>query len=559
MIKKRGFWRNALLSQSKTLGMLTYLNRMSAKGLHVTRLGRFKNDFDQNEGERYIYAICSPATEDYYSEVGRWERLFEYKSLVFYRKKLPRNHVSIKKRNLQKKAMKEKLWLSEQLKQGLLLFGKAEDEYIFEHSSETASAEYFVDYIGNGKNPDEYLYEKALAGFECISPSTDGVTYYFIRREGKEVVKGLKKLRTDKELMKRKMLFSLLSLILITAAFITALVFALIYKKLILPCVITGGTLTLASTITFLIFKSSFNREKLRLLKEEAALEQFKKEGVNGFGNVPLPSDNGTLPQHNTQNKTVANTQSQYPVGAQPQFTNGTQYPGGAQPQFPNGTLYPSGAQPQLPFQGYQSVPLPNKSDDSDEWEYVDDTPDDEYSDDSEEGVTFSPNNGTYVQPSNGHTYGQDYGQNGYNRQFSGQAYTPNAYNQQHNGQTNRHNEFSQPSVTVLGQQNNIQAYGNPAPNESDRINEIEAEYQRNRFLIYQLISCITFLLAYTVGSAFAVINCIIRFITEQKGHAALFILGILLTVFLPVVIYNAVGSVRVLCSQIKNRKNKGF
>ena len=44
------------------------------------------NAFDENENERYIYAICNPATEDYYSEVGRWERLFEYKSMFKIRK-----------------------------------------------------------------------------------------------------------------------------------------------------------------------------------------------------------------------------------------------------------------------------------------------------------------------------------------------------------------------------------------------------------------------------------------------------------------------------------------
>ena len=550
MIKKRGFWRNAFLNQSNTLGMLTYLNRMSVKGLHVTRLGRFKNEFDENEGERYIYAICNLATEDYYGEVGRWERLFEYKGLVFYRKRLPKNHVSIKKRNLQKKAMKEKLWLCEHLKQGLLLFGKAEDEYIFEHSAEADSAEYFVDYIGNGKNPDEYLYEKALAGFECISPSTDGVTYYFIRREGKEVVKGLKKLRSDKEIMKKKMLLSLLALVLITAAFITVLGLAMIHKKLILPCVIAGGTLTAASAITFLILKNRYNREKLRLLKEEAALEQFKKEDNGKI--TPVSANDGVQAPQNHENQfsevsSQKHVGAQYPYGMpypgnmQPQYGNGMPYPENVQSQYGNGLQYQSGAQPQLPFQGYQSVPIPSKSDDSEEWEYVDDTPDDEYneySDDSEKGVTFSPNSGTYVQPSNGYTYGQFPYPDG---QANGQ-----------NGFLGQHNEQSRCAEAAYPQ--NIGEGG-----KNDRINEVEAEYQKNRFLIYRLISSIVFLIEYLAGSVFAAINCVMWFIPEKRGNSVLFIFGIILIVFLPVVIYNGIGSVRVLCKQIKERKTKGF
>ena len=79
MVKKRGFWKNACLKQSNTLPMLTYLNRMSAKGLHAVGMSRFKNEFDQNKNVRYVYAVCNVHSEDYYREVGRWERVFEYK------------------------------------------------------------------------------------------------------------------------------------------------------------------------------------------------------------------------------------------------------------------------------------------------------------------------------------------------------------------------------------------------------------------------------------------------------------------------------------------------
>ena len=241
---------------------------MSAKGLHLKKLGRFKNTFESNKHERYIYASCNLETADYYNEVDKWEFICEYKATAFYRKRLPKEAICIKRHNLQKKAMKEKLWLCEKLKDGMVLFGKVGDEYIFERSVNADKTEYYVDYISENKNIDEYLYQKALGGFECVSPSTDGITYYFIKREGHEVVRGLKKLRTEKTVKKREMLWAFLGFTVITAVFITVLFFALKYRTAVIQCLVIGGVMSLVSFIVFIILKKRYNREKTRIEEE---------------------------------------------------------------------------------------------------------------------------------------------------------------------------------------------------------------------------------------------------------------------------------------------------
>lgn len=254
--------------------MLRYLNGMSARGLHIKCLRRFKNEFEENKDERYLYAICCPETEDYYKEVDGWERLFEYRSLVFYQKRLPREFVSIKKPRLCKKPLKERLWLNERLKDGMLLFGKTEGEYIFRRYEPSERAEYLTDYIPPGKAPDVYLYEKALDGFECVSPSTDGTTYYFVKIEGKQVVRGLKNTKKREKLKKRRMHLSLTAFVLIIAAFTAAFIASLRFGKGARLCLYVGAPLSFISFLTFLIFKRSYGSEKKRRIEEEWGLSR---------------------------------------------------------------------------------------------------------------------------------------------------------------------------------------------------------------------------------------------------------------------------------------------
>ena len=522
MIKKRGFWKNAFLKRGNLLPMLRYLNRMSARGLHIVRLGRFKNAFDEDKNKRYIYAICNPRTEDYYNEVGRWEKIFEYRSLSFYRKRLPHDSVSIKKRNLQKKAMQEKLWLNERLEEGFLLFGKVEDEYIFERSSGNGKTEYFVDYVSQGKDPDEYLYEKALAGFECISPSTDGITYYFIKREGKDVVTGLKKLKSESAIVRRRMHWAFFALVMITTGFITALVFAVKRKLWVLPCLSVGGSLSLVSLITFLIFRKLYKKENDRILEEEARLEEFRNtdgkenglqegQGINVLQN-PLTfgvQSQSVQPQFGVQPQSVQPQLGVQPQSVQPQFGASSQ---SVQPQF---GVQPQSVKPQFGVQSqlvqpqfgtqppygtqnegvtYSPVPLiPKITDDSEEWKYLDE-------DDSEE------------------------------------------------------DEFSFDTVEAK-RSSAMNAY--EYDGESTRITETEGK--KGRFLIYQLISGIFFLLEYVAAAVLGAISCINWFSPEKRGSPAILIIGILIILFLPIVTRFGVGAIRVIIREMKNRNNNGF
>ena len=677
MIKKRGFWRNALLNPLRTLPMLTYLNRMSAKGYHITKSGRFKNTFDENKHIRYLYAICNTRTEDYYSEVGSWEKVFEYKNLSFFRKKLPKDYVGVKKRGLQKKAMKEKLWLDDMLKNGFLLFGKAEDEYIFKRSSETGKTEYFIDYVSKGKNVDEYLYEKALDELECISPSTDGITYYFIKREGKEVVKGLKKLRSDAAIMKRKMLWSLFGVFLTLGAFATALVFAIKYRKGIIPCLIAGGTLTAISLTVFSIFKALFKREKRRLEEEEASLEALKKSGgadektdsdesgavahspvaqspqaaQNGFnpgvqipavpgfqfnsmaqpqngaqipavpgfqftggqvptqnavlvqqygGQVPtqngttvqqysgqVPTQNGTavqqyggqIPTQNatavqqygtqipTQNATaVQQYGTQIPAapgfqftGAQTPHQNGAplakQY--GAQTQMQNGAAL---APQQYAQNGFTAKPPPQNGftvggqsyhpSDESEWQYVDE--DEEYGEgedsfDENVGVTYSPNGQGYKDRTSGTAYGQQ-PKSAPVHQVPNSAEWSTAYY----GQNNTPQSGNQPGSGTASALRT-------ASDEDYSISSTAAEYKRRKYLFFQLIGSLAFMLVYLAGTAFAIMQYVVKFALTKQGNTVLLVISIFFAVFTPVILYFGIGSAHSLIKDIKNRNKNDF
>lgn len=354
MVKKRGFWKNASLKRGEALPMLRYLNKMSARGLHIKRLNRFKNEFEENKDERYLYAICRPETEDYYKEVDGWERLFEYRSLVFYGKRFPREFVSIKKPRLYKRPMKERLWLNERLKEGLLLFGKTEGEYIFERYDVSERAEYFTDYIPRDKDPDVYLYEKALEGFECVSPSTDGTTYYFVKREGKGIVRGLKNTKNRERIKKRRMCLSLAALILICAAFAALSVLSLRFGKGIRLCLTVGAPLTLISLLAFLIFKRSYVSEKKRRMKEERGLSSLKEK--EDKAEAPKENNNeGIEEAPGEPGKEQGEERSEDQIGE-------------------NDEKKPDSSSDTEPF-GLSVLPL-TTADDSDEWCYIDENDD---------------------------------------------------------------------------------------------------------------------------------------------------------------------------------------
>lgn len=344
--------------------MLRYLNGMSARGLHIKRLRRFKNEFDENKDERYLYAICCPETEDYYKEVDGWERLFEYKALVFYKKRLPREFVSIKKPRLYKKPLKERLWLNERLKDGMLLFGKAEGEYIFRRYDPSERAEYFTDYIPHGKDPDVYLYEKALDGFECVSPSTDGTTYYFVKIEGKQVVRGLKNTKKREKLKKRRMLLSLTAFVLIIAAFTATFIAALRFGKGASLCFYVGAPLSFISFLTFLIFKRSYGNEKRRRIEEEWGLSkpEVKEEEKNEIN-----------PEENNDEGDKENSEEQ--GGERKEEADGKKNEDSDEKKT-DGT---SGAAPL----GLPLLPL-TVTDDSDEWHYIDEDGEDVRANESE-------------------------------------------------------------------------------------------------------------------------------------------------------------------------------
>ncbi len=544
--------------------MLTYLNRMSAKGLHVTKLGRFKNTFDKNEDVRYIYAICTPQSEDYYSEVGRWEKAFEYKNLSFYRKKLPKDFVGIKKRGLYKKAMKEKLWLGEMLKNGLLLFGKAEDEYIFEHVSETGKTEYFVDYVSKNKNTDEYLYEKALDGFECVSPSTDGITYYFIKREGKDVVKGLKKLKTEAAVLKKRMMWSLFTACVTAAAFMTALFFSVKYRIWIIPCLIVGGSLTAVSFSGFAIFKALFKREKRRIRAEEEKISSITNSGE--ASEKPVDVESGEAPK-TTDLQTGMDSHGVYGSGVQAPVVPGMQFSGaapmqtgfnsqqgygvqsptqngfsaqqgyGVQPPTQNGFNAQQGYGVQPPNTNrFPSTPTP-KIDESD-WQYVDeDDGDNEAESNGYDGVTYAPvENRIGSHEEGGVSYVRNDATYGQNTDFCGHR------------------------LESCGEQlgSNTASALRTEDGGNYRIPSEEAACVKVRFLTFQLISCLYLTLSYIAGVAWAVTHCVMKFILLKQISVPIITAAAILTVLLPVVIYHGIGAIRSVCRE-KRRNKKDF
>ena len=544
--------------------MLTYLNRMSAKGMHLTGLNRFKNEFEQDKDVRYLYAICNVQSEDYYSEVRRWERVCEYKNLAFYRKRLPKDVLCVKKRGLPKKAVKERLWLHEMLKKGLVLFGKAEDEYIFERSPDADKTEYLVDYPPEGKDSDEYLYEKALASYECVSPSTDGATYYFIKVEGKEVIKGLRKLRGEAAVMKKRAIVSLLLSILMTAASVTAAVFALRYGKLILPTVITGASLTVISLTVSLVLGLVYKHEKKRIASEEKQINEFTDSDISEEdGN--RPEDEGDVKNGATASQGGMLNGAPYRTdnelnGTSPKQDNefngtvpqkDTELNGSDRSSLPlRGEVYGSASVGLLPSSyALPSITESDRATDTDEWEYVDenDAPDTE-SEDTEKSDDHGEQTDAHAE-------------NG------GMTYTPLAPEQRDLApQSKAHGtapyetysaEYEDSAPVNEKEIAEHQSMPLNAPTEKEYYEGgTEAPPSRGRsFLKYHLLSGLFFMLTYLFVTAYAVTVCVLKYLSDKTLSPVMLVPTVMLAVFSPLVIYCGLASTVSVIKEIK-RKN---
>lgn len=192
-IKKRKPFRLMAFKAKKTNGLLSYINSMSEKGLHIDKAQGSCCYFSRDEQVRYIYAVSLRPDGGIYEALGsEWKYVFTFKGVRFYRKKLPCDLVSEKKsfsrsRNPSKS---ESEWLKAKRADGERLVAYSGGEYLFD---DTVSYDGFGDETGEYKafNVSEELteienrklIELTRRGWKFLFTTNNGKRYYFFRPE----------------------------------------------------------------------------------------------------------------------------------------------------------------------------------------------------------------------------------------------------------------------------------------------------------------------------------------------------------------------------------------
>lgn len=185
VVKKSALFKKPALAPKRRAALQKYLNQMSKNGLHVERIGKLKYVFTEDASIRFIYAIAGEGGETLYSESGEWENFLTVKNVMFFRKSVPADAVSIERKFGKKQKALEKNWLTARLAEGLCLIGRVENEYVFRRGSEYGSYEYHIKTADlkkckkNNTDPTDTL--GGIRGLTFVTASSDGITYYFLK------------------------------------------------------------------------------------------------------------------------------------------------------------------------------------------------------------------------------------------------------------------------------------------------------------------------------------------------------------------------------------------
>lgn len=179
----------------KTDRLLSYINSMSEKGLHIDKAQGSCCYFSRDEQARYIYAVSLRPDGGIYEALGsEWSYVFTFKGVRFYRKKLPCDLISEKKSFFRSKnpSKAEREWLKSKRADGEILVAHYGGEYLFD---DTTSCDGFDDETGEYKafnvseelteTENKKLIELTRRGWKFLFTTNNGKRYYFFRPESK--------------------------------------------------------------------------------------------------------------------------------------------------------------------------------------------------------------------------------------------------------------------------------------------------------------------------------------------------------------------------------------
>ena len=192
-IKKRKPFCLMAFKAKKTDRLLSYINSMSEKGLHIDKAQGSCCYFSRDEQARYIYAVSLRPDGGIYEVLGsEWRYVFTFKGVRFYRKKLPCDLISEKKSFSRSKnpSKAESEWLKAKRTDGERLVAYSGKEYLFD---DTISYDGFEDEPGEYKafnvseqlteTENRKLIELTKRGWKFLFTTNNGKRYYFFRTE----------------------------------------------------------------------------------------------------------------------------------------------------------------------------------------------------------------------------------------------------------------------------------------------------------------------------------------------------------------------------------------
>ncbi len=180
-------------SGKRTDKLLSYINSMSEKGLHIDKAQGSCCYFSRDEQVRYVYAVSLRPDGGIYEVLGsEWKYVFTFKGVRFYRKKLPCDLISEKKSFSRSKnpSKAESEWLKAKRADGERLVAYSGGEYIFDdtidHSGfeeETGEYKSFTVSEELTETENKKLIELTRRGWKFLFATSNGKKYYFFRAE----------------------------------------------------------------------------------------------------------------------------------------------------------------------------------------------------------------------------------------------------------------------------------------------------------------------------------------------------------------------------------------
>ncbi len=304
-IKKSSFFRNRSFSAKSRFKMQSYLNKMSANGMHISKIGRSKCFFDEDASVRYLYSICGDEEDGLYTEGSGWVHFCNYKGVPFYKRAVPTDAVKLVRDYSKKHLKQERSWLNARLREGLSLIGRVGNEYIFQRTKEYTEYEYVIKQVGKSKKTKDGELLSPLgntSGLLFLTTNDDGSLYYFIKDEAARhnVTQTRGKRLSDQ-------IFSIFAATGAAIGFCAAAVVAVygLIKggSLLIPLLICGSVGALIFAIAFGVYFRRFQRiaEERRIRKEEKRL----REEAEALSKDAIAPDAEQKPIETPNNNTV--------------------------------------------------------------------------------------------------------------------------------------------------------------------------------------------------------------------------------------------------------------